>query len=47
MSSKVGPLSFDSAAPGELVFDKPYSEATAQLIDQEVNPYAIFYHQKF
>lgn len=36
MSEKVGPLSFDTAQPGEMVFDKPYSESTAQLIDQEV-----------
>lgn len=36
MSRKVGPLSFQTAGPGEMSFDKPYSEATAQLIDQEV-----------
>lgn len=36
MSPKVGPLSFDTAGPGEMAFDKPYSEATAQIIDQEV-----------
>ncbi|KAJ1355473.1 Paraplegin [Parelaphostrongylus tenuis] len=36
MSPKVGPLSFETAGPGEMSFDKPYSEATAQLIDQEV-----------
>lgn len=36
MSAKVGPLSFETASPGEMSFDKPYSEATAQLIDQEV-----------
>lgn len=36
MSEKVGPLSFDTAQPGDMAFDKPYSEFTAQLIDQEV-----------
>lgn len=36
MSKKVGPLSFDTAQPGEMSFDKPYSEHTSQLIDQEV-----------
>lgn len=36
MSKKVGPLSFETAQPGEMSFDKPYSEHTSQLIDQEV-----------
>jgi AFG3 family protein len=36
MSEKIGPISFDTPQPGEMAFDKPYSEATAQLIDQEV-----------
>lgn len=36
MSEKVGPVSFDTAEKGELALDKPYSEQTAQLIDQEV-----------
>jgi AFG3 family protein len=36
MSEKVGNLSFDTPQPGEMVLDKPYSEQTAQLIDEEV-----------
>uniref|UniRef100_A0A0N5BY32 AAA domain-containing protein n=1 Tax=Strongyloides papillosus TaxID=174720 RepID=A0A0N5BY32_STREA len=36
MSKNVGPLSFDTPGPGEMAFDKPYSESTAQLIDNEV-----------
>uniref|UniRef100_A0A914BX19 AAA+ ATPase domain-containing protein n=1 Tax=Acrobeloides nanus TaxID=290746 RepID=A0A914BX19_9BILA len=36
MSDKVGPLSFDTPQPGEMAFDKPYSEQTSQIIDQEV-----------
>ncbi|KAI3380472.1 hypothetical protein SNEBB_008891 [Seison nebaliae] len=35
MSSKVGPLSFQQPQPGEMVFDKPYSEKTAATIDDE------------
>ncbi|XP_015122143.1 AFG3-like protein 2 [Diachasma alloeum] len=36
MNEKVGQISFEQPQPGEMVLDKPYSEFTAQLIDQEV-----------
>ncbi|XP_018052783.1 PREDICTED: AFG3-like protein 2 isoform X1 [Atta colombica] len=36
MNEKIGNVSFEMPNTGELVFDKPYSEHTAQLIDNEV-----------
>ena len=35
MSARVGNMAFPSPQDGEPAFDKPYSEATAQLIDEE------------
>lgn len=36
MNEAVGPVSFDLLPQGDIVTKRPFSEPTAQLIDQEV-----------
>jgi len=37
MNDRVGNVSFEEPKPGEMVFDKPFSESTAQVIDEEAH----------
>jgi AFG3 family protein len=46
MNEKIGTVSFYDSKGGEYKFDKPYSEATAQTIDEEVRKLIEFAYHK-
>jgi AFG3 family protein len=37
MNERLGNISFEQPREGEMVFDKPFSEATASIIDEEAH----------
>ena len=47
MNEKVGNISFEQPQPGDMVFEKPFSEATAQLIDEEAHKVQLFPDTQF
>ena len=41
MNERLGNISFEQPKEGDFVFDKPFSEATAQIIDEVSNDFTL------